>query len=53
MLRHPNGEYFLPLVDGNGECVQFSTQKEANDGAKNSSLGSEIGYEVFDFREGL
>lgn len=53
MLRHPNGEYFLPLVDDNNESVQFATQKEAHEGAKSSWLGSETGYEIFDFREGL
>ena len=49
MLRHPNGEYFLPLVDDDNEIMQFSSEDEARDGAKSSSLGSEIGYEVFNF----
>jgi hypothetical protein len=53
MLRHPNGEYFLPLTDDNEENMQFATQREAHEGAKSSSLGSDVGYEIFDFREGL
>ena len=53
MLKHPNDEYFLPLTDDDGENVQFSTISEAIKGAMSSSLGSEIGYEIFDFREGL
>jgi len=50
ILKHPNGEYILPLVDERLELVQFASESEAIDGAKTSSLGDEIGYEVFDFR---
>jgi hypothetical protein len=53
MLRHPNGEYFLPLVDDDNEIVQFSTKAGARVGAETSSLGSETGYEIFDFGDGL
>jgi hypothetical protein len=52
MLRHPNGEYFLPLVDGENEVVQFEDEESAELAANGSSLGSEVGYEIFDFREG-
>jgi len=47
MLRHPNGEYILPLVDDNNEMVQFSTEEDALNGAESSSLGSEVGFEAF------
>lgn len=53
MLRHPNGEYFLPLVDDFDESLQFETEIEAKDAANSSSLGSEVGFEIFDFRKGL
>jgi len=53
MLRHPNGEYFLPLVGDDDELVQFATKAGARVAAETSSLGSEVGYEIFDFREGL
>ncbi len=53
MLRHPGGEYFLPLVDDDDECIQFETAIAAHAGARDSSLGSDCGYEIFDFREGL
>lgn len=53
MLRHPNGEYFMPLIDGDLELMQFSTEEEANDVAENTLLGNQVGYEVFDFRGGL
>ena len=53
MLQHPNGEYFLPLVDDNNEIVQFATEESAREGAKSSWMGSEIGYEIFDFQQGL
>lgn len=53
MLMHPNGQWFLPLTDDKGETVQFATKNEAHNGAKSSCLGSETGYEIFDFREGL
>lgn len=49
MLRHPNGEYILPLIDNN-EMVQFATEEAANNGAENSSLGSEVGYKIFEFK---
>ena len=53
MLTHPSGEYFLPLTDENGEIEQFETQPDAMAGALSSSLGSEVGFEIFDFRKGL
>ena len=53
MLRHPNGEYFLPLNDENDENAQFATKEEAIAAAENNGMGSAVGYEVFDFREGL
>jgi len=53
MLTHPNGEYFMPLIDGDLELMQFQTEAEARAGAENTSLGSEVGYEVFDFMQGL
>lgn len=53
MLRHPNGEYFLPLLDENDEIEQFSTADEAGKMAECTSLGCDVGYEVFSFNEGL
>ena len=52
MLRHPNGEYFLPLVDDDSEVVQFATADDAITGAQGSDLGHNVGFEVFDFSEG-
>jgi len=52
MLQHPNGEYILPLVDDENEIVQFATEEDARKGAESSSLGSEVGYEIFEFGEG-
>ena len=49
MLRHPNGEYLLPLIDDDYEMVQFETFEEAETAAEGSSLGSEVGYKVFNF----
>jgi hypothetical protein len=53
MLRHPNGEYFLPLVDDNYENMQFSTEDEARTAAESSLFGSETGYKIFDFYRGI
>ena len=52
MLKHPQGEWFLPLVDDKDEIVQFKTVGDARAAAKTSSLGSEVGYKVFDFTQG-
>lgn len=53
MLKHPGGEYILPLVDDCNELMQYPSEKEAIEAAQNSWLGSEIGYSVFNFEEGL
>jgi len=49
MLRHPNGEFILPLVDEANEIIQFGSRSDAITGAESSSLGNEVGYEVFHF----
>ncbi len=51
ILRHPNGEFILPLVDDNEDIVQFSTEENARKGAESSSLGAEVGYEIFGINE--
>jgi len=53
MLRHPNGEYFLPLVDDNYELLQFESIGLAKSCAESSSLGHEFGYEIFNFFDGV
>jgi len=53
MLRHPNGEYFMPLVDSRDDIMQFGTEQAAKKAALGSSLGFEVGFEVFDFRLGM
>lgn len=50
ILKHPNAEYILALVDDDG-LIQFATKEDAKDAAKTSFLGDEIGYEIFDFRD--
>ena len=51
MLEHPNGEYILPLVDGNNEIAQYADKDSAISGAESSSLGSKVGYKVFNYEE--
>lgn len=54
MLRHPGGKYILPLIEGDDAAImQFSTEEEAREAAQGSWLGSEVGYEIFNFDEGL
>ena len=53
MLKHPNGEYFLPLVNDENEVIQFATEDEAKERAESTWMGSDVGYEIFDFQQGL
>lgn len=51
ILKHPNAEYIVPMTDEQGDICQFSSKKEAREGAESSFLGSEVGYEVFNFQD--
>jgi len=47
MLNYPNGG-ICPMVDNNGNLLTYDAQEEAEVAAKNSSLGKNCGFEVFE-----
>jgi len=56
MLNHPScaGNYTpMDCGDNDFELARFATKEEAEKAARNSALGENFGYEVFEIGNGL
>lgn len=52
MLNHPS-ERYVPMVWAENEIAKFNTQEDAEEAARDSSLGTHFGYEIFQIGKGL